>query len=69
MTQAGERAVTSAGKVTKATDEEKQSLSELLDPVQLRDCQPAFLPRSYQSQWPGGRFVLSFSYLRAMYYQ
>jgi hypothetical protein len=48
MTQAGERAVTSAGKVTKATDEEKQ------------------LPRSYQSQWPGGRFVLSFSYLRAI---
>ncbi|HIA9521912.1 TPA: phage tail length tape measure family protein [Klebsiella pneumoniae] len=36
MTQAGERAATSAGKVTKATDEEKQSLSELLgriDPV------------------------------------
>lgn len=31
MTQAGERAATSAGKVTKATDEEKQSLSELLD--------------------------------------
>ncbi len=33
MTQAGERAVTSAGKVTKATDEEKQSLSELLDRI------------------------------------
>lgn len=33
MTQAGERAVTSAGKVTKATDEEKQSLSELLGKV------------------------------------
>ncbi|HBR5323014.1 phage tail length tape measure family protein [Klebsiella pneumoniae] len=31
MTQAGERAATSAGKVAKATDEEKQSLSELLD--------------------------------------
>lgn len=33
MMQAGERAVTSAGKVTKATDEEKQSLSELLDRI------------------------------------
>ena len=33
MTQAGERALTSAGKVTKATDEEKQSLSELLDRI------------------------------------
>lgn len=33
MTQAGERAVTSAGKVTKATDEEKQSFSELLDRI------------------------------------
>lgn len=33
MTQAGERAVISAGKVTKATDEEKQSLSELLDRI------------------------------------
>ncbi|HBY8809764.1 TPA: phage tail length tape measure family protein [Klebsiella pneumoniae] len=33
MTQAGERAVTSAEKVTKATDEEKQSLSELLDRI------------------------------------
>ncbi|SLU70032.1 phage tail length tape measure family protein [Klebsiella variicola] len=33
MTQAGERATTSAGKVTKATDEEKQSLSELLDRI------------------------------------
>lgn len=33
MTQAGERAATSAGKVTKATDEEKQSLSELLDHI------------------------------------
>ncbi|MHB4632722.1 phage tail length tape measure family protein [Klebsiella pneumoniae] len=33
MTQAGERAVTSAGKVTKVTDEEKQSLSELLDRI------------------------------------
>ncbi|WP_395164816.1 phage tail length tape measure family protein [Klebsiella pneumoniae] len=33
MTQAGERAVTSAGKVTKATDEEKHSLSELLDRI------------------------------------
>ncbi|HCB0451194.1 TPA: phage tail length tape measure family protein [Klebsiella pneumoniae] len=33
MTQAGERAVTSAGKVAKATDEEKQSLSELLDRI------------------------------------
>ncbi|HIH9490311.1 TPA: phage tail length tape measure family protein [Klebsiella quasipneumoniae subsp. similipneumoniae] len=33
MTQAGERAVTSAGKVTKATDKEKQSLSELLDRI------------------------------------
>ncbi|HDT2982434.1 phage tail length tape measure family protein [Klebsiella aerogenes] len=33
MTQAGERASTSAGKVTKATDEEKQALSELLDRI------------------------------------
>lgn len=33
MTQAGEHAATSAGKVTKATDEEKQSLSELLDRI------------------------------------
>ncbi|SXW09925.1 phage tail length tape measure family protein [Klebsiella pneumoniae] len=33
MTQAGERAATSAGKVTKAADEEKQSLSELLDRI------------------------------------
>lgn len=33
MTQAGERAATSAGKVTKTTDEEKQSLSELLDRI------------------------------------
>lgn len=33
MTQAGERAATSAGKVTKATDEEKQALSELLDRI------------------------------------
>ncbi|EIW9264576.1 phage tail protein, partial [Klebsiella pneumoniae] len=33
MTQAGERAATSAGKVTKATVEEKQSLSELLDRI------------------------------------
>ncbi|MEP9882712.1 phage tail length tape measure family protein [Klebsiella sp. GG_Kp172] len=33
MTQAGERAATSAGKVTKATDEEKQSFSELLDRI------------------------------------
>ncbi|WP_454787019.1 phage tail length tape measure family protein [Klebsiella quasipneumoniae] len=33
MMQAGERAATSAGKVTKATDEEKQSLSELLDRI------------------------------------
>ncbi|HBR5592507.1 TPA: phage tail length tape measure family protein [Klebsiella pneumoniae] len=33
MTQAGERGATSAGKVTKATDEEKQSLSELLDRI------------------------------------
>ncbi|MGS3474406.1 phage tail length tape measure family protein [Klebsiella quasipneumoniae] len=33
MTQAGARAATSAGKVTKATDEEKQSLSELLDRI------------------------------------
>lgn len=33
MTQAGERAATSAVKVTKATDEEKQSLSELLDRI------------------------------------
>ncbi|HBR4749119.1 TPA: phage tail tape measure protein, partial [Klebsiella pneumoniae] len=29
MTQAGERAASSAVRVTKATDEEKQSLSEL----------------------------------------
>ncbi|MDP0989780.1 phage tail tape measure protein, partial [Klebsiella pneumoniae] len=33
MTQAGERAATCAGKVTKATDEEKQSLSEILDRI------------------------------------
>ncbi|HEL6221845.1 phage tail length tape measure family protein [Klebsiella pneumoniae] len=33
MTQAGERAATGAVKVTKATDEEKQSLSELLDRI------------------------------------
>lgn len=33
MTQAGECAATSAVKVTKATDEEKQSLSELLDRI------------------------------------
>ncbi|HCA3691008.1 TPA: phage tail length tape measure family protein [Klebsiella aerogenes] len=33
MTQAGDRAATSAGKVTKATDEEKQTLSELLDRI------------------------------------
>ncbi|HID4503188.1 TPA: phage tail length tape measure family protein [Klebsiella pneumoniae] len=33
MTQAGERAASSAVKVTKATDEEKQSLSELLDRI------------------------------------
>lgn len=33
MTRAGERAVTSAGKVTKATDEERHSLSELLDRI------------------------------------
>ncbi len=33
MTQAGERAATCAGKVTRATDEEKQSLSELLDRI------------------------------------
>ncbi|EPM0448654.1 TPA: phage tail length tape measure family protein [Klebsiella aerogenes] len=33
MTQAGDRAVSSAGKVTKATDEEKQALSELLDRI------------------------------------
>ncbi|HED2410233.1 TPA: phage tail length tape measure family protein [Raoultella planticola] len=33
MTQAGDRAASSAGKVTKATDEEKQSLSELLDRI------------------------------------
>lgn len=33
MTQAGERAATSAVKVTKATDEEKQSISELLDRI------------------------------------
>ncbi|HCQ8609415.1 Prophage tail length tape measure [Klebsiella pneumoniae] len=33
MTQAGERAATSAVKVTKATDEEKQSLFELLDRI------------------------------------
>ncbi|HBX7754600.1 phage tail length tape measure family protein [Klebsiella pneumoniae] len=33
MTQAGERAANSAVKVTKATDEEKQSLSELLDRI------------------------------------
>lgn len=33
MTQAGERAASSAGKVAKATDEEKQALSELLDRI------------------------------------
>ncbi|HBZ0391864.1 TPA: phage tail length tape measure family protein [Klebsiella aerogenes] len=33
MTQAGDRAAISAGKVTKATDEEKQALSELLDRI------------------------------------
>ncbi|MGG7989851.1 phage tail length tape measure family protein [Klebsiella aerogenes] len=33
MTQAGDRATSSAGKVTKATDEEKQALSELLDRI------------------------------------
>ena len=33
MTQAGDRAATSAGKVTKATNEEKQALSELLDRI------------------------------------
>ncbi len=33
MTQAGERAASSAVRVTKATDEEKQSLSELLDRI------------------------------------
>ncbi|HDS4883281.1 phage tail tape measure protein [Klebsiella aerogenes] len=33
MTQAGDRAAMSAGKVTKATDEEKQALSELLDRI------------------------------------
>ncbi|EPB1721456.1 phage tail length tape measure family protein [Klebsiella pneumoniae] len=33
MTQAGERAASSAVKVTKATDEEKQSLSELLERI------------------------------------
>ncbi|EPO7769424.1 phage tail length tape measure family protein [Klebsiella aerogenes] len=33
MTQAGDRAALSAGKVTKATDEEKQALSELLDRI------------------------------------
>ncbi|HCB3719470.1 TPA: phage tail length tape measure family protein [Klebsiella aerogenes] len=33
MTQAGDRAASSAGKVTKATDEEKQALSELLDRI------------------------------------
>lgn len=33
MTQAGDRAASTAGKVTKATDEEKQSLSELLDRI------------------------------------
>ncbi|MEM0651839.1 phage tail length tape measure family protein [Klebsiella huaxiensis] len=33
MTQAGDRAAASAGKVTKATNEEKQSLSELLDRI------------------------------------
>ncbi|HCM2993261.1 TPA: phage tail length tape measure family protein [Klebsiella aerogenes] len=33
MTQAGDRAASSAGKVTKATDEEKHALSELLDRI------------------------------------
>lgn len=33
MTHAGNRAASSAGKVTKATDEEKQALSELLDRI------------------------------------
>ncbi|EPO7716022.1 phage tail length tape measure family protein [Klebsiella aerogenes] len=33
MTQAGDRAAMSTGKVTKATDEEKQALSELLDRI------------------------------------
>lgn len=33
MTQAGDRAASSAGKVTKATDEEQQALSELLDRI------------------------------------
>ncbi|HCM6938458.1 TPA: phage tail length tape measure family protein [Klebsiella aerogenes] len=33
MTQAGDRAASSAGKVTKATDEEKLALSELLDRI------------------------------------
>ena len=33
MTQAGDRAASNAGKVTKATDEEKQALSELLDRI------------------------------------
>ncbi|EIV3799510.1 MULTISPECIES: phage tail length tape measure family protein [Klebsiella] len=33
MTQAGDRAASSAGKVIKATDEEKQALSELLDRI------------------------------------
>lgn len=33
MTQAGDRATSSAGKVTKATDEEKLALSELLDRI------------------------------------
>ncbi|MFH7379549.1 phage tail length tape measure family protein [Klebsiella aerogenes] len=33
MTQAGDRAASSAGKVAKATDEEKQALSELLDRI------------------------------------
>lgn len=33
MTQGGDRAASSAGKVTKATDEEKQALSELLDRI------------------------------------
>lgn len=33
MTQAGDRAASTAGKVTKATDEEKESLSELLDRI------------------------------------
>ena len=42
MTQAGERAATSAGKVTKATDEEKQSLSELLGKVRISR---SFLPK------------------------